>query len=106
MLISGGYKVYPREVAGVLMAFDGVLEAAVVGLPDDKWGDRVHAVVATRTPIETAALLEYARERLANYKRPKSIEVWPELPKSAANKILRRTVRDQVLARLAREAKT
>jgi acyl-CoA synthetase (AMP-forming)/AMP-acid ligase II len=104
MLISGGYNVYPREVEEVLLAFDGVLEAAVVGLPDDTWGDRVHAVVSTRSAIDPAALLAFARERLANYKRPKSIEVWPELPKSAANKIMRRTVRDQVLARLAKEA--
>ena len=98
MLISGGYNVYPREVEDVLMAFDGVVEAAVVGLPDEKWGDMVHAVVAGRPDLDLEALNQFARDKLANYKRPKGIALWPELPKSAANKILRREVRDRLLA--------
>ncbi len=97
MLISGGYNVYPREVEEVLLAYDGVTEAAVVGIPDEKWGDRVHAVVAGRPNLDGTALLEFARTRLANFKRPKSIDIWPELPKSGANKILRRKVLDAVL---------
>jgi acyl-CoA synthetase (AMP-forming)/AMP-acid ligase II len=99
MLISGGYNVYPREVEDVLLACDGVVEAAVVGLPDEKWGDRVHAVIAGRPGLSADAILEFAAERLASFKRPKSIEIWPELPKSAANKIMRREVRDRILAR-------
>ena len=98
MLISGGYNVYPREVEDVLMAFDGVVEAAVVGLPDEKWGDRIHAVVAGRENLDTEALMRYARENLANYKRPREITLWAELPKSAANKILRREVREKLLS--------
>jgi acyl-CoA synthetase (AMP-forming)/AMP-acid ligase II len=98
MLISGGYNVYPREVEDVLLEIDGVVEAAVVGLPDEKWGDRIHAVVAGRADLDAEALLAHARERLANYKRPKTIEIWPSLPKSAANKILRREVRDRCIA--------
>ena len=98
MLISGGYNVYPREVEDVLMAFDGVVEAAVVGLPDEKWGDRIHAVVAGRADLDTEALMQYARENLANYKRPKGITLWAELPKSAVNKILRREVREKLLS--------
>lgn len=101
MLISGGYNVYPREVEEVLLSYDGVVEAAVVGLPDEKWGDRVHAVVAGRAGLDTQALLEFAKARLASFKAPKAIEVWPELPKSSANKILRRAVRDRVTARQA-----
>jgi acyl-CoA synthetase (AMP-forming)/AMP-acid ligase II len=99
MLISGGYNVYPREVEEVLLACAGVVEAAVVGLPDEKWGDRVHAVVAGRPGISGSEILEYAAGRLASFKRPKSIEVWPELPKSAANKIMRREIRATILAR-------
>ena len=99
MLISGGYNVYPREVEDVLLAFDGVVEAAVVGLPDELWGDRVHAVIAGRPGLDSKAILAHAAALLANYKRPKSIEIWPELPKSGANKILRRTIRDQIIAR-------
>ena len=99
MLISGGFNVYPREVEDVLVTFPGVVEAAVVGLPDEKWGDRVVAVVAGRPGLEADQLMAYAHENLAVYKRPKAIEVWPELPKSGANKILRRVVRDRLLAR-------
>ena len=99
MLISGGYNVYPPEVEDVLLACDGVVEAAVIGLPDEKWGDRVHAVVAGRPGLSREAVMRHARDKLANYKRPKEIEIWPELPKSSANKILRRAVRDQILAR-------
>jgi acyl-CoA synthetase (AMP-forming)/AMP-acid ligase II len=103
MLISGGYNVYPREVEDVLLACDGVVEAAVVGLADEKWGDRVHAVVAGRRDLSAEAVMSYARAHLASYKRPKEIEIWPELPKSSANKILRRTIRDQIVARKAAE---
>ena len=58
----------------------------------------MHAVVAGRPDLDLEALAAHARDRLANYKRPKDILLWPELPKSAANKILRREVRDRLLA--------
>ncbi len=97
MLISGGFNVYPREVEEILMACEGVREAAVVGLPDELWGDRVHAVVTGRSSLCSQEVMAHARGQLANYKRPKDIEIWPELPKSAANKILRRSVRERIL---------
>jgi len=106
MLISGGYNVYPREVEDVLLSCDGVVEAAVVGLADEKWGDRVHAVVAGRRGLSVDAVMSHARAHLASYKRPKEIEIWPELPKSSANKILRRAIRDQIAARKAGPAET
>ncbi|MGQ0700725.1 MAG: class I adenylate-forming enzyme family protein [Panacagrimonas sp.] len=99
MLISGGFNVYPREVEDVLQGFPGVVESAVVGLPDEKWGDRLHAVIAARDGVDGEAVLAFAKARLAGFKCPRSIEIWPELPKSAANKILRRVVRDRVIAR-------
>ena len=98
MLISGGYNVYPREVEDVLTSFDGVIEAAVVGLPDETWGDRVEAVVAGRSDLDVRALTDHTRARLAGHKRPKSIAVWDALPKSGAGKILRRRVRDALIA--------
>jgi acyl-CoA synthetase (AMP-forming)/AMP-acid ligase II len=101
MLISGGFNVYPREVEDVLLAYDGVVEAAVVGIPDEIWGDRVHAVVAGPPGLDAQAVLEFAAARLASYKRPKSLEVWRELPKSGANKILRREIRERVIAFLS-----
>ena len=97
MLVSGGYNIYPREIEDVLMGFPGVQEVAVVGLPDEKWGDRVVAVVGGPSSLDTAAIADFAREHLSSVKRPKEILVWPELPKSGANKILRRTVRDQLI---------
>ena len=97
MLISGGFNVYPREVEDILMGCDGVREAAVVGLPDEIWGDRVHAVVTGHSGLCSQQVMAHAKGHLANYKRPKDVEIWPELPKSAANKILRRSVRERIL---------
>ena len=105
MLISGGYNVYPREVEDVLMGYPGVSEVAVVGLPDEKWGDRVIAVVAGQPGLVVDAIEQFARENLSGVKRPKEILIWDELPKSGANKILRRTVRDTLMtARQTAEA--
>jgi acyl-CoA synthetase (AMP-forming)/AMP-acid ligase II len=101
MLISGGYNVYPREVEDVLMEYPGVTEVAVVGLPDEKWGDRVVAVVAGAAALDSVAIMEFARERLSGVKRPKQIWVWDELPKSGAGKILRRSVRDALKEAIA-----
>jgi acyl-CoA synthetase (AMP-forming)/AMP-acid ligase II len=98
MLISGGYNVYPREVEDVIMDYPGIAEVAVVGLPDEKWGDRVVAVVAGVGALDADAILAFARERLSGVKSPKAVHVWPELPKSGANKILRRVVRETLLA--------
>jgi acyl-CoA synthetase (AMP-forming)/AMP-acid ligase II len=103
VIISGGFNVYPREVENVLLSHPAVREAAVVSIPDEKWGERVHAVVSTRSPVSSEQLLAYAKERLAGYKRPHGLDIWPELPKSAVGKILRRTVRDQVRGFLAAE---
>ncbi|PLW81780.1 fatty-acid--CoA ligase [Kineobactrum sediminis] len=99
MLISGGFNVYPREVEDILMACDGVVEAAVIGLPDEKWGDRVQAVVSGRPDLDSDVVLAWAKAHLASYKCPKRVEVWQELPKSAANKILRRKVRETIVKR-------
>lgn len=98
MLISGGYNIYPREVEDVLLEVEGVLEVAVVGLPDEKWGDRVHAVVSGRPGLDPGKVLEHAKSRLAGHKCPKGVDVWDSLPKSGAGKILRRKVRDDMIA--------
>ena len=98
MLISGGYNVYPREVEDVLLEVDGVVEVAVGGLPDEKWGDRVHAVVSGRAGLDPDAILSHAKSRLAGHKAPKGVDIWDELPKSGAGKILRRKVRDTLVA--------
>ncbi|MGW5518859.1 class I adenylate-forming enzyme family protein [Nocardia africana] len=94
VIISGGFNVYPREVEDVLVAHPAVREAAVVGIDDIKWGQRVSAAVVLRAPIDRQALLDHCAHRLAGFKTPKHIEIWDELPKSAVGKSLRRTVRE------------
>jgi fatty-acyl-CoA synthase len=96
MIITGGYNVYPREVEDALLAHPAVLECAVVGAPHEKWVEAVTAFVALR-PDRTASedeLIEFARERLAGYKVPKSVRFTDQIPKSAVGKVLRRALRD------------
>lgn len=95
MIITGGENVYPREVEDVLYAHDAVLEAAVIGVPDDRWGERVHAVVVCR-PGRTATereLLEHCRANLAGYKTPRSLAFADAFPKNATGKILKTELR-------------
>ncbi len=97
MIVSGGENVYPREVEDVLYAHPDVLEAAVIGVPDDKWVERVHAVIVTesdRAP-KLEDIISFARERLAGYKVPKTVEFVSELPKNATGKILKTELRKQ-----------
>ena len=102
MIISGGSNVYPREVEDALNDHPAVKEAAVVGIPDDTWGEIVHGVVAVRFDVSEQELLEFVADRVPKYKRPRSIAIWPVLPKSPAAKILRREVRDKERERLGR----
>ena len=99
MIVSGGYNVYPREIEDVLQTHPAVREAAAVGIPDDRWGERVHVVVAVRAPVGEDELLSFCAARLASRTRPRSLEIWEELPKSHAGKVLRRVVRDRVTTR-------
>jgi acyl-CoA synthetase (AMP-forming)/AMP-acid ligase II len=96
VIISGGFNVYPREVEDCLVGHPAVREAAVVGVPDERWGEVVQAVVSTREPVAAEDLMEWARDKLAGYKRPRAVIFRDDLPKSSAGKILRRTVREQL----------
>jgi acyl-CoA synthetase (AMP-forming)/AMP-acid ligase II len=98
VIISGGFNVYPREVEDALLAHPAVSAAAVVGLPDDRWGERVAAAVVTRAPVDASELVEFCAGRLAGFKRPRSVQIWAELPTSAVGKSLRREVRDRMAA--------
>jgi acyl-CoA synthetase (AMP-forming)/AMP-acid ligase II len=97
MIISGGENVYPREVEEVLYEHPAVLEAAVIGVPDPYWVERVHAVVVTRKGMSTTAeeLITFCKKRIAGYKAPKDIEFVDSLPKNAAGKILKRELREK-----------
>lgn len=97
MLISGGFNIFPSQVEKVVIAHPAVQDCAVVGVPHEDWGEAVKAVVELKAgaSVETAELDAFCRARLASYQVPKSFEVWPELPRSAAGKVLRRKVRER-----------
>jgi long-chain acyl-CoA synthetase len=95
MVLVSGFNVYPNEVEGVVAAHPGVLECAVVGVPDPGTGEAVKLYVVRRDPALTAEqLIDYCQQQLTGYKRPKLIEFRNELPKSNVGKILRRELRD------------
>jgi len=97
MIITGGENVYSIEVENVLYSHPKVMEAAVFGVPDDKWGEAVKAAVVLR-PGETATqeeIIDFCKGHLASYKAPKSIEFLTELPKTGSGKIAKRLLRDR-----------
>jgi acyl-CoA synthetase (AMP-forming)/AMP-acid ligase II len=98
MVITGGMNVYPAEVEAVLHAHPDVADAAVIGVPDEDWGERVHAVVAPRAGrvLDPSALAAFAAVRLAGFKRPRSWDVRAELPRTESGKLLKRVLRDEL----------
>lgn len=104
MIISGGENVYPIEVESVIAEFPGVSQVAVIGVPDPTWGEAVKAVVvaAPGESIDSRALSAFARERLAGYKCPKTIDVVEALPLGATGKILKRELRGRYASDPAR----
>jgi long-chain acyl-CoA synthetase len=94
MIVTGGENVYCSEVEEALYKHPAVLEAAVIGVPDGKWGEAVHAVIVQREPVSADELIEFCREHIAGYKLPKGITFSDtELPKSGPGKILKRELR-------------
>jgi long-chain acyl-CoA synthetase len=95
LIIRGGYNIYPREVEEVLYAHPAVAEAAVIGVPDPKWGEEVRAIVAVKPgqSVTEAELIEFVKERAAAYKYPRTIEFRDSLPKNATGKILKKELR-------------
>jgi len=95
MIISGGANVYPAEIEAVLDACPAVYEVAVVGRPDEEWGEVVHAVVVPAHPgVRAEEVVGYARANLAGYKVPRSVTFVDELPKTGSGKVLKRQLRD------------
>jgi long-chain acyl-CoA synthetase len=99
MIIASGYKVWPREVEDVLYQHQAVREAAVVGVPDTYRGETVVAYVALKSDFEekvtTSELIEFCKQRMANYKYPRHVEIMDDLPKTPTGKFLRRALRDK-----------
>jgi long-chain acyl-CoA synthetase len=103
MIVTGGENVYPIEVEEALAQHPDVLEVAVIGVPDDRWGESVKALVVTRpgTAPATDQLVAFARERLAGYKLPRSIDFVEELPRTPSGKVLKRELRERYRAAAA-----
>ncbi len=95
MIISGGENVYPAEVESAIYGHPAIAEVAVIGIPDDKWGEAVKAVCVQKpeAEIDEADVIAWARERIAGFKVPKSIDVIAALPRNASGKILRKDLR-------------
>ncbi|MBV9078882.1 MAG: AMP-binding protein, partial [Methylobacteriaceae bacterium] len=95
MIVSGGENIYPIEVEEVISQHPAVVEVAVIGVPHERWGETVKALVvlAPGTAVEAGELVAFARERLAGYKLPRAVEFVAELPRSPAGKVLKRELR-------------
>jgi acyl-CoA synthetase (AMP-forming)/AMP-acid ligase II len=100
MIISGGFNIYPSEVEGVLYRHPAVFETAVIGVPDDKWGEAVKAVVVLKEGMTASEeeLINLCKQHLSRYKKPKSVEFVKELPKNPIGKILKRKLKEKYWA--------
>jgi acyl-CoA synthetase (AMP-forming)/AMP-acid ligase II len=101
MIVTGGSNVYSTEVEQAVMRLDGVSTCAVVGLPDDKWGERVVAVIVPKpeADLSEARVIEHCRDLIAGYKVPKQVEFATSLPVTASNKVLKRALREELLSK-------
>ena len=97
MVLTGGENVYPAEIEAVLYEHPGVADVGVIGVPDDQFGERVHAVIVIQpgAAVDLEMIMEFCRGRLAGYKLPRSMEVVDELPRNPTGKILKRQLRSR-----------
>ena len=104
MIISGGANVYPREVEEVVAAHPAVADVAVIGVPDERWGETVKALVVLDGDASATAedIMDFCRSNLAGYKKPTSVEFLPVLPKNAYGKVLKRELRERYWSDRAR----
>jgi acyl-CoA synthetase (AMP-forming)/AMP-acid ligase II len=95
MIVSGGENIYPAEVENAILGCPGVADAAVIGVPDARWGEAVKAIVvpAAGDAPDPQAVIAWARERIAGFKAPKSVDFIDVLPRNASGKVLRRELR-------------
>jgi acyl-CoA synthetase (AMP-forming)/AMP-acid ligase II len=96
MIISGGENIYPAEIEEVLYTHPGILEAAVIGVPDETWGETVKAVVVPKPGAQLTAeeVIAHCTRHLASYKKPRIVEFVEVLPRNAAGKVLKRVLRE------------
>ena len=97
MIVTGGENVYSTEVENTLYLHPAVLECAVVGVPDEKWGEAVQGIVVLKPAAQATEeeLIRFCKERIARYKAPKSIDFISALPKTGSGKIEKKKLRDR-----------
>jgi len=107
MIITGGFNVYSVEVEQALMQHPDVQDSAVIGLPDDKWGEKVVAVVQLRAgrSVPPAEIVAFVKARIGSVKAPKLVDIWPDLPRSKVGKVLKKDVRAEMLKRAGEGAR-
>jgi acyl-CoA synthetase (AMP-forming)/AMP-acid ligase II len=95
LIITGGYNVFPGEIEQVIWTHPSVQDCAVIGVPDDKWGEAVTAVVELKPGLSIAAdeVIAMCKDRLGSIKAPKNVVVWPQLPRSNVGKVLKKDIR-------------
>jgi len=97
MIITGGFNVYPSEIEQVLYKHPAILEACVLGVPDDKWGEAIKAVVVLKKGQSATEeeIIGFCRTLLSSFKKPQSVDFWSEIPKNPNGKIARRAVKEK-----------
>jgi len=107
MIISGGFNVYSAEVEQALMQHPDVQDSAVIGLPDEKWGERVVAVLQLHAGASAQAeeIKAFVKARIGSVKSPKQVEIWSDLPRSKVGKVLKKEIRASMLATQAEQEK-
>lgn len=97
MIISGGLNVYPIEIERLIWGHPAVQDCAVIGVPDEKWGEAVKAVVELKTgaTADATEIIALCKDKLSPYKAPKTVEFWQALPRSGVGKVLKRKIREQ-----------
>jgi long-chain acyl-CoA synthetase len=100
MIVSGGENVYPIEVEEVLSQHPAVADVTVIGVPDERWGEAVRALVIRHpgAEVDAATLVAFARERLAGYKLPRAVEFVEDFPRTPTGKVLKRELRERYAA--------
>jgi acyl-CoA synthetase (AMP-forming)/AMP-acid ligase II len=96
MIISGGVNIYPAEIEDVLHRHPSILDVAVFGVPDDEWGERVHAAVQLRpgSALSAQEVRDFARRHLADYKIPRDVSFVEDFPRDTAGKLVKRLLRE------------
>jgi acyl-CoA synthetase (AMP-forming)/AMP-acid ligase II len=97
MIVSGGENIYPAELESILMGHPAVADVAVIGVPDDRWGETVRAIVvrAPGTDLSEQELIDWSRDRLAGFKRPRTVAFTDVIPRNPSGKILKRELREE-----------